>query len=117
MSKLRLSALIAASSLFMAGQAFAGTCEIKYTRTACPDKEKISFKKCNGKASCSKFKEAASPKACGEIATASCKNKRLKTTKSKVIAAEFDGVAINAANGSSDFCTVYENAATEFNKC
>lgn len=117
MIKLRLLNIIAATSVLFAAQSFAGTCEVKYTRTACDGKEKISFKKCNGKASCSKFEEAESAQACAVIATKSCANSRFTTTKSKVINAEFDGAAIMASNGSADFCTVYENVETEFNQC
>lgn len=95
----------------------AGTCEIKYTRTACPGKESISYKKCKGKQKCSKFKEAASVDECAAMAVKSCRNKRLTVTKSKVINALFDGQAINASNGNADFCTVYEKASEEFNKC
>ena len=104
-------------SFFATASAFAGTCEIKYERTACPGKERISYKKCKGKQNCSKFKEAATAQQCGEMAVKSCGNKRLKVTKSKVINAVFDGQAIKASNGSDDFCTVYEKAAEEFNKC
>ncbi|OCQ22503.1 hypothetical protein A7985_00610 [Pseudoalteromonas luteoviolacea] len=95
----------------------AGTCEIKYLRTACPGKEKISYKKCKGKQRCSKFKEAATAAECGEMAVKSCRNKRLTITKSKVITALFDGQQIKASNGSEDFCTVYAKASEEFNKC
>ena len=104
-------------ALVLSSSAFAGTCEIQYNRTACPGKEKISYKKCKGKKECSKFKEASSPKKCAELAVKSCRNKRLTITKSKVINAVFDGQAIQASNGSSDFCTVYEKADAEFNKC
>lgn len=114
--KSHLSALLVFLYL-ISNSAIAGTCEIKYTRTACPGKEKISYKKCKGKQKCSKFKEADTPQQCAEMATKSCRNKRLTVTKSKVINAEFDGNPIKASNGSDDFCTVYENADAEFNKC
>jgi hypothetical protein len=97
--------------------ALAGACEIQYTRTACPGKEEISYKKCDGQQSCSKFKEASSAQECAEMAVNSCKNKRFSVTKLKVINALFDGQPIKASNGSDDFCTVYENASEEFNKC
>lgn len=111
--------LVAVISSFylLSNVAIAGTCEIKYTRTACPGKEKISYKKCKGKQKCSKFKEADSAQQCADMAVKSCRNKRLTITKSKVINAEFDGNPINASNGSDDFCTVYEKATEEFNKC
>ncbi len=104
-------------AFIFSGLVAAGTCEIKYTRTACPDKEKISYKKCKGKQSCSKFKEADTAQACAALAVKSCRNKRLSITKLKVINAAFDGAAIKASNGSDDFCSVYDKAAEEFNKC
>lgn len=111
------SLAIAVSSFLFTGPMQAGTCEIKYNRTSCPGKEAISYKKCKGKQKCSKFKEAASATECAEMAVKSCRNKRLTVTKSKVIKAHFDGAQIKASNGSEDFCTVYEKASEEFNKC
>ncbi len=102
---------------FFSGTVAAATCEIQYTRTACPGKESISYKKCKGKASCSKFKEADSAEQCAAMATKSCANKRLSITKSKVINAIFDGNAITTSGGSDDFCTEYANTDTEFNQC
>lgn len=98
-------------------QVYAGTCELKFTRTACPGKEEISYKKCDGAKSCSEFVEAASAKECGEAAVKACENKRLDITKSKVINATFDDKKITTASGKDDFCTDYKNAATEFNQC
>ena len=104
-------------SAFLTGVAAAATCEIQYTRTACPGKEKISYKKCKGKQSCSKFKEAASVDACRAKAVKSCGNKRYSITKSKVINAVYDGQQIQTASGKDDFCLEYENVATEYNQC
>ena len=112
-----LCLIIAVPYFAFSGVAQAGTCEIKYTRTACPGKESISYKKCKGKQKCSKFKEAASADECSEMAIKSCRNKRLTVTKLKVINAMFDGQQIKASNGSDDFCTVYDKASEEFNKC
>lgn len=112
-----LCLIIVVPSFTYSGSTQAGTCEIKYTRTACPGKEEISYKKCKGKQKCSKFKEAATAAECGTMAVKSCRNKRLTVTKSKVINALFDGQQIKASNGSDDFCTVYEKANEEFNKC
>ena len=116
---MKLKRIIAAIIMMFAcsGMVYAGTCEIQYTRTACPGKEKISYKKCKGKQSCSKFKEAADANQCKALATKSCGNKRLTITKSKVINALFEGTKLQTDGGSDDFCTVYENAATEFNQC
>ncbi len=109
--------LLTAALLLPAASSFAGTCEIKYTRTACPGKESISYKKCKGQPSCSKFKETANAAACKEAAVAACRNKRLTVTKSKVINAVFDGSTLKTAAGSDDFCTEYAKASMEFNKC
>lgn len=117
MRLLLLCLIIVIPSFTYSGITKAGTCEIKYTRTACPGKEKISYKKCKGKQKCSKFKEATTAAECGTMAVKSCRNKRLTVTKSKVINALFDGQQIKASNGSDDFCTVYEKANEEFNKC
>ena len=92
----------------------AGTCEVSITRTACPGNEELSFKKCNGKASCSDFQEAATADACAALATAECANNRLTITKSKVITATFDGAPVAAG---ADLCQTYANRATEFDKC
>lgn len=97
--------------------AFAGTCEIKYTRTACPGQESISFKKCKGKASCSKIKKISEVEKCKTLAVKACKNNRYSITKSKVINASFDGNELKASNDNSDFCTIYEKTAEEFNQC
>ena len=59
---------------FFASSVFAGTCELKFTRTACPGKEAISYKKCDGAKSCSEFVDAASAKECGDLATKACEN-------------------------------------------
>ena len=101
----------------LSAQVYAGTCELKVTRTACPGKEAISYKKCDGEKSCSEFVEAASAKECGEAAVKACENKRLDITKSKVIGASFDDKKITTASGKDDFCTDYNLAATEFNQC
>jgi hypothetical protein len=115
----KMTRTILLSSLFslVAMQAYAGTCEIKYTRTACPGQEKVSYKKCNGAASCSEFEDAASASDCAALATAACENKRLDITKSKVINATFDDKPVKGASGSDDLCTDYKNKAAEFNKC
>jgi len=98
-------------------QIYAGTCEIKFTRTACPGKEEISYKKCDGKQSCSEFVESASVDECRAEAVKACENKRLEITKSKVINATFDDKAITSAGGKADFCEDYANRAAEFNRC
>jgi len=114
---LRKTSIVLAAIFLWSGSIYAGTCEIQYTRTACPDKEKISFKKCRGKASCSKFKEAADATACKAMATKSCSNKRLNITKSKVINAIFDGQKLTTDDNNEDFCTAYDKAKEEFNQC
>jgi hypothetical protein len=92
----------------------AGTCALSITRTACPGNEEISYKKCDGKASCVENQEAASLDACKAAATEACANARTLITKSKVITATFDGAAVDAG---ADVCLGYANRATEFDKC
>ena len=101
---------------FYGAQAMAG-CDLTYTRTACAGKEAISFKKCDGKASCVKSKEAASEQACRAKAVAACANDRLDITKSKTVSATFNGKPVMNKAGGSDHCQDYENRATEFNQC
>ena len=95
----------------------AGTCEIQYDRTACPGKEAISYKKCDGEKTCSEFKEAASVAECRTIATSSCSNSRFSITKSKVVNAVFDDQPITTDSGKSDFCEEYDKRDQEFNQC
>ncbi len=117
MKKVKMIFVAALLATFYVGTVSAATCEIKYNRTACPGKEKISYKKCKGKKTCSKFKEADSVEQCRKLATKSCANKRYSITKSKVIHAVFDGNPITTASGKDDFCLEYANVSTEFNQC
>ncbi len=94
-----------------------GDCAVNYTRVSCPGKEKISFKKCGGEASCTKSKEADSKAACMKKAAMSCRNSRLHITKSKVITATWKGEAVMDANGEADFCLAYEKRDAEFDRC
>lgn len=109
-----VSGLVAALG---ASAAMAGTCEIHITRTACPGKEDISYKKCNGKQSCTEFQEADNANQCKAAAITACENARLNVTKLKVITAKFDGAEQKTDAGSTDFCTAYEKRDAEFNKC
>ena len=96
------SRVVAAALLCLAlGAAHAGDCVLKITRTACPTKEKDSFSKCDGKASCSETVPAATASQCVIKAKASCANKRYDVTKYKKITAEYDGTAVE---GGKDFC-------------
>lgn len=97
--------------------ALAGTCEIQYERTACPGKESISYKKCDGEPTCSQFKDAASVGECRQIAMDSCANDRLTVTKSKVINAMYDDKALTTESGKADFCEEYPKRAEEFDHC
>jgi hypothetical protein len=117
MKKACLSLIASALFSLVSSSVFAGTCEIKFTRTSCEGKEAISYKKCDGNKSCSEFVEAATAKDCATAAVAACENKRLDITKSKVINASFDEKKITTAAGKDDFCTDYKNAAAEFNQC
>ena len=105
------------TALFSATTANAGTCELTTTRTACPGKESISYKKCDGKPTCADFQDLADAGQCKAAAIASCENARLTVTKSKVITAKFDGAELKTDAGSTDFCTAYSKRAEEFDKC
>jgi hypothetical protein len=114
----RSSALLSALFLVLcASQASAGTCDISYTRTACPGKEAASFAKCDGKASCIKSTTADTIAACREKAVQACANDRLDITKSKVITATFDGKPVGNKAGGPDHCLDYAARDAEFNKC
>lgn len=110
------AAIVLAASITSLG-AYAGNCEIQFTRKACPGQEEVSYKKCDGKASCSEFTEAADETACKTLAMDACENKRLNITQSKVINAVFDGKALNTDSGKKDFCEEYPKRDTEFNQC
>ncbi|QDQ28787.1 hypothetical protein FNU76_21880 [Chitinimonas arctica] len=99
------------------GNALAAGCELHVTRTACAGKEAISYKKCEGKAACTEFVDAADASACKKAALEACENKRLSITKSKVISAKFDGKELKSDKGDADFCKAYLNRAAEFDKC
>jgi len=86
--------------------AFAGECVLKTTRTACPGKEKDSFAKCNGQASCDE-KVAAD----AEKAAKSCDNSRPTITKSKTVSATFEGKPVS---GGKNVCAVER---PDYNKC
>jgi hypothetical protein len=108
------------SALFLSlcvGQAVAGSCDVGYTRTACPGKDAISFTKCDGKASCVKNTTADTADACRAKAVAACANDRLDITKSKVITATFDGKPVLNKAGGPDHCLDYAAREAEFNKC
>src|SRR5262245_10539695 len=120
-------ALIAACTLLIGSQLqmlpiaeaeeAAGDCDITYTRTACPGQEAESYKKCDGKQSCTKHVAAASESACADAAVQACANDRLEITKSKVINAKFKGKALKAKSGKDDMCHDYPKRDAEFNQC
>ena len=83
------------------GSALAGECVLQITRTACPGKEKDSFSKCDGKASCNESVPAASASQCAIKAKSGCANKRYEITKYKKVTATYDGTTIESGK---DFC-------------
>jgi len=95
----------------------ASDCDITYTRTACPGQEAESYKKCDGKQSCTKNVAAASAEKCVEAAVQACANDRLTVTASKVITASFKGKALKSPTGKDDMCQDYAKRAAEFNQC
>lgn len=112
--------IITAAAILYFNGAIAGDktdCAVHYTRTACAGQEAVSYKKCGGEQSCTKYKPADSLAACQDAAVNSCKNKRLDITKLKVITATYKGQAIQTTSGKDDFCLDYPNKDTEFNKC
>ncbi|MDZ4787176.1 MAG: hypothetical protein SGJ02_13975 [bacterium] len=110
MRKIMILALIA-STVSISNFALAGDCELSVTRIACPGKEAESYKKCDGKPSCTELKETASADGCAKEALKACENSRLDITKSKVITSKFDGTAVES---NKDFCA---GDRADFNKC
>jgi len=98
-------------------QADEGDCAITYTRTACPGQEAESYKKCDGKQSCTKNVAAPSAEKCAEAAVAACSNDRLTITASKVIGASYKGKALKSKAGKDDMCLDYAKRDAEFNQC
>jgi hypothetical protein len=98
-------------------QADDGDCALTYTRSACPGQEAESYKKCDGKQSCTKNVAAPSPEKCQEAAVAACSNDRLTITASKVITASYKGKALKNKGGKDDMCLDYAKRDTEFNQC
>ncbi len=110
-------AVVLAAGLLTSGVVLAADCAIAYTRTACPGQEAESYKKCDGKQSCTETVEAADEAACKAKAIEACANSRFTITKSKVVNAKFDGKAIATDAGNADFCTAYAKVKEEFNQC
>lgn len=109
--------VLASCAFLFSAPLFASSCEIHYTRTACPGQEAISYKKCDGQQSCSETEDAASVGECKKAAMAGCENKRLNVTKSKVVFAKFEGEPIKSDAGDDDFCKSYPKRAAEFDQC
>jgi len=114
---LAASTLAVVSQMLPAAEAEDSSCDITYTRTACPGEEAESYKKCDGKQSCTKHVTAASEAACVEAAVQACANDRLNITKSKVINAKFKGKALRTKGGQDDMCLGYPKRDAEFNHC
>jgi hypothetical protein len=113
-----ISLLVSGLLLSICGtMAFAGSCDIKYTRTACPGKEAASFKKCDGAASCIKKVSVDTAEICRTKSVAACANDRVDITKSKVINASFDGKPVLNKAGAADHCLDYAARAEEFDQC
>jgi len=98
-------------------QADEGDCAITYTRTACAGQEAESYKKCDGKQTCTKNVAAPSAEKCQEAAVQACANDRLTITQSKVITASYKGKALKSKAGKDDMCLDYAKRDTEFNQC
>lgn len=109
--------LASCAAYILCGTVQAGTCEIFTTRTACPGQQAVSYKKCNGEQSCSEFIEVNTSAECKSEATKACENKRFDITKSKIITAKFEKVALKNDAGGEDFCETYANRKKEFDQC
>jgi hypothetical protein len=92
-------------------------CALTYNRTACAGQEAESYKKCDGKQSCTKNVAAADEAACQTAAVEACANDRPTVTKSKVITATYKGKAVKSKGGKPDLCQDYAKRAAEFNQC
>ena len=92
-------------------------CAITYTRTACPGQEEESYKKCDGKQSCTVNVAASSAEQCLEAAMAACANDRTTITKSKKITAKYEGKTVKPKSGKDDVCLAYPKRTEEFNQC
>ena len=92
-------------------------CALTTTRTACTGQEAESYKKCDGKQTCTKSVPADSEAACQAAAVAACSNDRLTVTKSKVISATYKGKALKSKAGKADLCLDYAKRDAEFNQC
>jgi hypothetical protein len=113
MTKLLMSAILT-TGVLAAPLAHADTrCVLKVTRTACAGKEKESFSKCDGKASCDVNDAAATEADCAAAAVKACDNApdRQSITKSKTITALFGGKPVQAGK---NFCVADR---PDFNKC
>jgi hypothetical protein len=92
-------------------------CALAYTRTACPGQEAESYKKCDGKKSCTKYVAAATEQECRQAGIAACSNDRLTVTQSKVIQGTFKGKSLKSKDGKDDLCLDYAKRDAEFNQC
>jgi hypothetical protein len=109
--KFLIAAVVMSSGLAVAD---GGKCVLQVTRTACTGKEKESFSKCNGKASCEMpADDAKDEKACATAAEKACENTpdRQSITKLKVITALFGGKKLD---GGKNYCAADR---PDFNKC
>ena len=113
----RISLFLAALFLCLNGAWAIAGCDLTYTRTACPGKEAISYKKCDGKQSCVKAVTADTAEACRVKAVAACANDRLDITKNKTLSATFNGKPVLNKAGGTDHCLDYAEREAEFNKC
>ncbi|MBF0123716.1 MAG: hypothetical protein HQL60_00105 [Magnetococcales bacterium] len=122
MKKLAIATASFAVVLGLALPSFAEDCNLTYTRVACAGKEADSYKKCEGKPSCTQAKPAASKQECLDLAKKACDNDRTDITKYKGITAAFGAEKLVGgfnADGKADatgpnFCA---NDRPDMNKC
>ena len=99
------------TTVLLAQSLQAEVCEIEITRKACSGFESESYKKCQGKQTCTKQFEFLHPRECEKKAYQSCLNSRLSITHSKVIRAKFQGKFLK---DGENFC---EPDRYDFNSC
>jgi hypothetical protein len=96
---------------------YAGTCELNVSRTACPQKEEFSYRKCDGRASCTATIPQTTAEQCLQLALRACANPYPLITKNKQITAKFDDQVLRADSEQSDICQAYSHRQREFDKC
>ncbi len=94
--------MLAAVTVFMSLNVFAGECEMVVNRTPCPGKTDEAFEPYNKVNPTTEKKASANEKACNEQAMKACKIIRKGTLAKKDITAKFNGAAIQGGKNICD---------------